>query len=156
MDQKPKFVYVTIIATTPEKLWQALTDPEFTCKYFFNTRVESDWKMGSPLVYRLNGIITVGGNVLCSEPPRLLSYSFRHVLREELRDEPHSRVTFEVEPLNGHPELSGPVVRLTVTHEDFPPDSKVLPAVSKGWPTILSGLKTLLETGRPLDLKKNI
>jgi uncharacterized protein YndB with AHSA1/START domain len=154
MDQKPKFVYVTVIATTPERLWQTLTDPEFTQKFFFGTRLESDWKVGSPFVYRHNGAVTDEGTILRSEPPHLLSYSFHHVRLEELRAEAPSRVTFEIESLTDHPELSGPVVRLTVTHEDFPPESKVLPAISTGWPAILSNLKTLLETGKPLDLQK--
>jgi hypothetical protein len=84
----------------------------------------------------------------------LLSYTFHHVREEEMRKEPPSLVTFQIEPLNDGTELRGPVVRLTVTHEDFPPDSKVLPAISNGWPNILSNLKTLLETGKPLELDK--
>lgn len=151
--EPPKFVYVTLINTTPEKLWAALTEPEFTQQYWIGTRVESDWRVGSRMVYRRNGEVSDEGTVLISEPPRLLSYTFHHVLDEELRSEPPSRVTFEIEPLAR--KKTGPfgdAVRLTVTHEDFPPESKVLSAISGGWPVILSGLKTLLETGHALDI----
>ncbi|EDY16050.1 Activator of Hsp90 ATPase 1 family protein [Chthoniobacter flavus Ellin428] len=154
MSTSPKFVYVTLIATTPEKLWKALTDADFTIQYFFGTRLESDWKVGSPFVFRCADRITDEGTILRSEPPRLLSYTFHHVVDEEMRKESPSRVTFEIESLADGSDLSGPVVRLTVTHEDFPPESKVFPAISKGWPSILSGLKTLLETGKPLDVQK--
>jgi uncharacterized protein YndB with AHSA1/START domain len=153
MNNPQKFVYVTIIATTPEKLWEALTNPEFTAQYFFGTRVESDWKVGSKFIFRRPNVITDEGTVLRAEPPRLLSYTFQHLWDEEMRKEAPSRVTFEIKSLEEKSgKLSGPAVRLTVTHEDFPPESKVFPAISNGWPSILSGLKTLLETGKPLPL----
>jgi len=154
MSTSPKFVYVTLIATTPEKLWKALTDADFTSQYFFGTRLESDWGVGSRYVFRTPDCITNEGTILRAEPPRFLSYTFHHISDEEMRKEPPSRVTFEIESLVDGSDLSGPVVRLTVTHEDFPPESKVFPAISKGWPSILSGLKTLLETGKPLDVQK--
>ena len=150
--EKPKFVYVTLIKTTPEKLWAALTDPEFTKQYWFDTRVESDWKIGSPLAYHWRGQMANEGTVLECDPPRRLAYTFRHLLDDDMRQEPPSRVTFIIEPLKSKAGPQGDTVRLTVTHEDFPPDSKVFPAISNGWPSILSGLKTLLETGQPLDL----
>ncbi len=154
--EKPKFVYVTYIKTTPEKLFQALTDPEFTKQYWMGTLVESDWKVGSPMRYRWKGgEISDEGVVLQCEPPRLLSYTFHHILFEELRGEKASRVTFEIEPLGGDgPGLVGDAVRLTVTHDDFDAGSKVFPKISTGWPTILSSLKSLLETGRSLGLDK--
>lgn len=153
--EKPRFVYVTLIKTTPEKLWEALTDPAFTRQYWFNTSVESDWKVGSKMVYRWdNGQISDEGIILQAEPPRLLSYTFHHQLDEALRKEGPSRVTFEIEPLSGKQGLRGDAVRLTVTHEDFPAGSAVFPRISTGWPAILSGLKTLLETGQSLGLMK--
>jgi uncharacterized protein YndB with AHSA1/START domain len=157
--ESPKFVYVTLIATTPEKLWEALTKPEFTRQYWFGTDVESDWQPGSPVVYRWKGKISDEGSVLKCEPPHLLSYTFHHLLDEELRKEPPSKVTFEIkklgdEDISGESDmgLRGNAVRLTVTHEDFPPDSKLYPEIAKGWPSIVSNLKTLLETGKPLEI----
>ena len=96
--EKPKFVYVTLIKTTPEKLWTALTSPEFTRQYWMGTSIESDWKVGSHMVYRRNGEANVDGTVLKSEPPHLLSYTFRH-LDEASKHEHPSRVTFEIELL---------------------------------------------------------
>jgi len=154
--QSPKFVYVTIIQTTPEKLWAALTAPEFTSQYFLGATIESDWRVGSPVAYRqAGGEVSDEGTVLKCEPPRLLSYTFNHVKYEELRGEPASQVTFQIEPLdNATGGLKGKVVRLTVTHENFQPGSKLFNAISNGWPVILSALKTVLETGTPLDLTK--
>ncbi len=154
--ENQKFVYVTLIKTTPKKLWEALIKPDFSMKYFLGTRVESDWKIGSKVVYRRGDDITDEGVVLKFDPPRLLSYTFHHVWKEELRNETPSRVTFEIGKLGDEPGLGlqGDAVRLTVTHEDFPSNSKVFLAISKGWPIILSGLKTLLETGRDLGIKK--
>jgi uncharacterized protein YndB with AHSA1/START domain len=149
--ESPKFVYVTLIATTPEKLWAALTKPEFTHQYWLGADVESEWRPGTPITIRWRGKVSDEGLVLKCEPPRLLSYTFNH-LDEEMRSEPPSRVTFEIEPLGNRPGLQGNAVRLTVTHEDFPPDSKVYPEIAKGWPSILSNLKTLLETGHALEL----
>lgn len=155
MNAAPKFVYVTLIATTPEKLWVALTDPQFTLQYWFETAVESDWKVGSRVVYRRKGEITDEGTVLQCDPPRVLSYTFHHLRLEEFRGEAPSRVTFEIESLGDGPGPKGEAVRLTVTHDQFAPESKLIGAISKGWPSILSGLKTLLETGKALPIWKD-
>ena len=136
---KPEFVYVTYIETTPEKLWEALTDSAFTRRYWFDTEVQSDWKVGSP--FALEGKITDTGTILEAERPRRLSYTFKHELFEELRKEPATRVAFTIEPYDN-------LVKLTVTHEGFVEGSKLLGSISKGWPAILSGLKSLLETGK--------
>src|SRR3981189_2445949 len=98
MDQ-PKFVYKTVIATTPEKLWAALTSAEFSQQYWYETSIESDWRVGSPVIYRRKGTITDQGTVLKFEPPRLLAYTFHPIFDEELRREAPSRVTFELEAL---------------------------------------------------------
>ncbi|MGH8503311.1 MAG: SRPBCC family protein [Gammaproteobacteria bacterium] len=145
---KPRFVYVSYIATTPEKLWAALTGAEFTQQYWFGRYVESDWRPGSPVTYwtdKSRNQLDITGEVLRSEPPRLLSYTFTDCLTEEAKRERPSRVTFEIEPL-------GAVVKLTMTHDDFDPGSQVLEGVSRGWPGILSSLKSLLESDKPLVL----
>ena len=147
-----EFIYATFIRTTPEKLWAALTDPEFTKQYWGGTSVESDWKVGSPVVFRWRGEIVHNDSVLKCEPPRLLSYSFHPLHIEELLGEPPSCVTFEIEEFAVKPG-QGPVVKLTVTHDEFPTDSKTFPKISQGWPSILSSLKTLLETGQAIEFK---
>ncbi len=155
MQTPPKFVYVTLIATTPEKLWAALTDPKFTVQYWGGTSLESDWKPGSRIVFRWRDKIVHDDTILKSEPPRLLSYSF-HPLQfedEAIRAEQPSRVTFEIEEFTGKSAQQGPVVKLTVTHDDFPAESKIFPMISTGWPDILSSLKTLLETGRAIEFE---
>jgi uncharacterized protein YndB with AHSA1/START domain len=145
---KPSFVYVNYIATTPEKLWAALTGAEFTQQYWFDRYVESDWPEGSKVTYWTDATrskLDITGEVLRCDPPRLLSYTFCDCLTEESRRERLSLVTFEIEPL-------GPIVKLTLTHDDSDPDSQVLEGVSRGWPGILSSLKTLLESDQPLML----
>ena len=150
--EKPKFVYVSYINTTPEKLWAALTKAEFTRQYWFGSSIESDWKIGSPVNFRREGKITDEQILLKFEPPRLLSYSWHPIFDEELRNERPSRVTFEIEPMGNAPGLQGKAVKLTVTHDDFPADSKVFPRISNGWPAVLSSLKSLLENGAALEL----
>ena len=141
---KPKFVYVTYIATTPEKLWEALTKADFTEKYWFGSRVESDWKAGSPFKIH-TGVPDKDwlGKVLQSDPPRLLSYTFRVAGGAEH----FTRVTFQL-------EQHGPVVKLTLTHDDLDEkDVKFYTGISQGWPAVLSNLKSLLEGGQPLVAK---
>jgi uncharacterized protein YndB with AHSA1/START domain len=144
---KPQFVYVTYIETTPDKLWNALTSSEFTRQYWFGAEVHSDWKVGSPFELALDGEVTDSGEILEADPPRRLSYSFKHHKYEELRGEPITRVVFTLEPF-------GPVVRLTVLHDGFIEGGKYLGAVSNGWPAILSQLKSLLETGKLLNITR--
>ena len=141
--RKPEFVYVTYIETTPEKLWQALTSSEFSKRYWFNTELKTDWKIGSPFALVTNGTTTDVGEVLEFDRPRRLSYTFHHVLSEAARKERPTRVVFTLEP-------HGKLVKLTLTHEGFADGSKVLDGISRGWPAILSSLKSLLETGKPL------
>jgi uncharacterized protein YndB with AHSA1/START domain len=140
---RPEFIYVSYIETTPEKLWEALTSSDFTRRYWWDTRVVSDWKVGSPFSLVLNGRTTDVGEVLEAERPRRLSYTFRHILNEAARNERPSRVTFVLEP-------HGKLVKLTLTHEDFAKASVVIDGISKGWPAIMSSLKSLLETGEAL------
>jgi uncharacterized protein YndB with AHSA1/START domain len=140
---KPEFIYITYIETTPEKLWQALTSSEFSRRYWWDTSVVSDWKIGSPFSLVLNGRTTDVGEILEADRPRRLSYTFRHILNEAAKKERPSRVTLVLEPY-------GKLVKLTLTHEDFAEESVVVDGISKGWPAIMSSLKSLLETGTPL------
>lgn len=149
MKTKPTFVYVTHIGTTPRKLWEALTSPEFIRQYWFGRRHDSTWKRGAAVESRSpEGELEWTGKVVESKPPRRLVYSFSVVGEKE----PPSRVTLEIEPLGKAAGPQGKAVKLTVTHDKFPPGSKVFPGVQLGWPAILSQLKTLLETGRSLEL----
>jgi uncharacterized protein YndB with AHSA1/START domain len=143
--RKPEFVYVTYIETTPEKLWEALTSSEFSKRYWFNTEVKSDWKIGSPFALVMDGTTTDVGEILEVDRPRRLSYTFHHVLSEAARKERPTKVVFNLEP-------HGKLVKLTLTHEDFEDGSVILDGISKGWPAILSSLKTLLESGAALAI----
>ena len=143
---KPEFVYVTYIETTPGKLWEALTSSEFSKRYWFGTEVKSDWKVGSPFALVTDGKTSDTGEILVADPPRRLSYTFKHELFEEMRDEPATKVVFTIEPF-------GEIVKLTVTHEGFVEGSKLLGAISNGWPAILSALKSLLETGHAFTVQ---
>jgi uncharacterized protein YndB with AHSA1/START domain len=141
---KPRFVYVTYIATTPEKLWKALIDHELTAQYWQHENV-SDWKRGSPWEHRRSGgmkKIDLVGKVVESTPPRrlVLTWAFP---ADEKRLKKHSRVTFEIKPVRG-------VVRLTVTHDRLEPRSPMLAGITEGWPMVLSSLKSLLEAGKAL------
>ncbi len=147
-NQDQEFVYVTYIKTTPEKLWDALTHPEFTRQYWFGISVTSNWKLGSSVTYIQNGKAKVRGKVLAVDRPKLLSYTFQEAEGESSK-EPPTKVTLELEP-----ELGTETVRLTVTHTDFVPNSKHRPSISTGWPAVLSGLKSLLETGKTLEFEQ--
>ena len=142
---KPEFVYVTYIETTPEKLWQALTSSEFSKRYWFGTELKSDWKVGSPLALVMNGTTTDTGEILEADRPRRLSYTFKHETNEAYRNEKASKVVFNI-------EQHGKFVKLTLSHEGFAEGSKLLDGISKGWPAIMSSLKSLLESGTALEI----
>ena len=141
-----RFVYVTYIRTTPEKLWAALIEPEFTRQYWFGFTQKSDWKQDSPwqLIDR-DGKVTDSGKVLEINPPKRLVISWRNEFMPELAAEGPSRATFEL-------EAQDQLVKLTVTHEIGKEGSKLIQSVSGGWPMVLSGLKSLLETGQTLAI----
>jgi uncharacterized protein YndB with AHSA1/START domain len=140
-----RFVYVTYIRTTPEKLWQALLEPEFTRQYWAETWQESEWKLGSAWKIMIpDGRVGDNGEVLEIDPPRRLVLSWRNEFMPELKAEGYSKLTYEIEPL-------GTSVKLTLTHEIDRPDSKLIDAVSNGWPHLLASLKSLLETGESLE-----
>ncbi|HEX9159335.1 MAG TPA: SRPBCC family protein [Rhizomicrobium sp.] len=137
-----QFVYVTYIRATPEKIWEALTTPEFLRKYWFGVQQESDWKPGSSWTMRMPDIgITDSGEILEAEPPRKMVIKWRNEFMPELKAAGFSRCTYEI-------EAQGEVTKLTVLHESGA--QAFIDAVSKGWPMILSSLKSLLETGNAL------
>jgi len=142
------FVYVTYIRTSAEKLWSALLKPEFTRQYWYNMHMVSDWKPGASwqLVFA-DGRIGDIGEVLEIDPPRRLVLRWQNEFRPEIKAEGPSQCTFELEP-------SGDIVKLTITHSSPRPNSKLIVAVSGGWPMILANLKTLLETGKPMSAEK--
>ena len=136
------FVYVTYVRTTPEKLWSALTDDvEFMKQYWFGTHCESEWTPGSSWkMVSSDGQISDAGEIVEAEPPRRLVIRWQHQKRPELKAEGESRCTIELEP-------SGTAVKLSITHSIEREPSKLIEAVSGGWPKIISNLKSLLETG---------
>jgi uncharacterized protein YndB with AHSA1/START domain len=153
----PDFVYTTYIKTTPERLWQALTEPAFTRRWW-QTTFDTDWKVGSPMTWDNHGVVIADPKqvVLEYDPFKRLAYrwhtftpelnegrQFGDELFAKLSSERRSRVAFEIEP-------AGETVKLTVIHDDFEPGSTAATMVRNGWPQILSSLKTMLETGEPL------
>ena len=138
---KSTFVYVSYIRTTPEKLWSALTDPEFMKEYWVGTHCESGWTPGSSWkMVQPNGTITDAGEIVEAEPPRRLVIRWQNQFKPELKAEGDSLCTIELEP-------SGSAVKLSITHTIEREPSKLIEAVSGGWPKVLSNLKSLLETG---------
>ena len=136
------FVHVTYIRTTPDKLWSALThDVEFMKQYWFGTHCESQWTAGSSwkMVYP-DGRITDAGEIVEAVPPRRLVVRWRNQFKPELKAEGDSLCTIELEPC-------GSAIKLSITHTIEREPSKLIEAVSGGWPKILSNLKSLLETG---------
>ena len=155
---KPTFVYTTYIRTTPERLWQALTEPAFTERYW-NITFDSDWQTGSPVTWHQRGVTIADPEqvVVEADPYRRLAYTWHSFTpelaaaldiaddrREQLAAERRSKATFDIEPLD-HEQ-----VRLTVVHDDLEPGGLLAGMISNGWPRVLANLKTLLETGEPL------
>jgi uncharacterized protein YndB with AHSA1/START domain len=137
---KPQYVYVTYILTTPQKVWAALTDAKLSAQYWGRSNV-SDWKVGSTWAHGHEGQPpAITGEVLESDPPRRLVTSW---FRPADAGNPakRSRVSYDVHEADGK-------VRLTITHWDL--DEESLRDISRGWPAVLSNLKTFLETGKTL------
>jgi DNA-binding transcriptional ArsR family regulator/uncharacterized protein YndB with AHSA1/START domain len=152
-----EFVYTTYINTSPELLWKALTEPVFTNQYW-GLEFETDWRVGSPITWDHHGVTITHPDqiVLEADPFRRLAYTWHAFTpewatfsgideerRARLEAEPLSRASFDIEPI-------GEVCKLTVVHDYHAPDSLVASMVSEGWPRVLAGLKTLLETGTVL------
>jgi len=144
-----KFVYVIYMRTTAEKLWEALTKPEFTRAYWAECWHDTSWEKGATWKLMIpDGRVGDAGEVIEIERTRRLVLRWRNEFMPELKKEGYSRCTFELEP-------SGDMVKLVVTHEIDMPQSKLLAGVSTGWPMILSSLKSLLETGDALEASKH-
>lgn len=144
-----RFVYVTYIRTTPEQLWQALIDPQFTRQYWAETWQESDWKKGS--AWRLmipDGRVGDQGQIVEIDKPRKLVVTWQNEFMQDLKAEGPSRLTIEL-------EQQGDMVKLQLVHEMEKPNSKLIEAVSSGWPMILASLKSLLETGESLEATRH-
>ena len=146
MTEQATQIYTVFIRATPEQVWDAITKPEFTSRYFYGSVIDSTWEPGSPY----DGWSAdrsqqyVDGEVLEADPPRRLQHTWRSLYDEATSAEPHSRVTWEIEPQEGD------VTKLTVVHDRLEASPKTAEGVAGGWSYVLSGLKTLLETGEPL------
>jgi uncharacterized protein YndB with AHSA1/START domain len=145
---KPLTVYTIYIAATPERVWDALTSAEFSRKYFFGNAVEIDLKVGGAYIVRApDGALHISGEVIECDPLRKLSVTFNVNWPELIEKLGATLVTYEIEP-------AGEAVRLTMTEShDRPLDDDILSGGRQGWPAILSSLKSLLETGKPLVIK---
>ncbi len=146
----PKLVYVSQIRTTPAKLWEALTNPDFIEQYFFGCRNTSTWKVGDVIESRdPEGELSWKGNILKSVPEKEVSFTFDH-----LTDEPPSTVHFRIALPGEVDGLEKDHVQLTIIHEDFQEVSPIRDRVKNGWPGIIAGIKSLLETGSVAELPK--
>lgn len=146
-NKSASFVYVTYIRTTPEKMFDAITNPEMARRYWGHENVSEDWRPGSKWQHvRPDESRTVDlvGKVIESDPPKRLVISWAN---ESQKDDPdqYSRVTFDI-------EAQGEVVKLTVAHDELQPGSGMLNGISEGWPQVLSSMKSFLETGQGFDL----
>jgi len=143
-----RFFYVIYIRTTQEKLWDALLKPEFTRQYWAGCWHDCAWTVGASWKLMIpDGRVGDSGEIVEIDPPRKLVLSWRNEFTE-MREEGYSRATFELEAM-------GDMVKLTVAHEIDRPKSKLIEAVSNGWPSLLSSLKSLLETGDSLEATKH-
>jgi uncharacterized protein YndB with AHSA1/START domain len=143
------FSYVTYIATTPERLWAALTSAEDTQRYWAGRWVESDWKPGGLVTIWADAqrqTLDVTGELLAVEPGRKLALTFQAYPGGEVLRERPSRLTLELAAQDGG------IVKLTLTHDELAAASLIVPAIRRGWPAVLSSLKSLLETGTALPL----
>ncbi len=137
--------YEIYIRTTPARLWQAITDPAFTRRYFYRSLVESDFRKGSPIRYLdAKGCVLIEGKILESLPPRRLVTTFAKRWDSGRKPDPPSRLTWEITP------MAGRLCKLSLVHDRFPIKTATYKAVQLGWNPVLSGLKTLLETGSSL------
>lgn len=146
-EKSASFVYVTYIRTTPEEVFEAIIKPEIAGRYWGHENLSEDWQPGSAWQHvRTDEARTVDivGKVIESDPPKRLVISWAN---ESQKDDPdqYSRVTFDIEPQDD-------MVKLTVTHDELQPDSGMLKGISKGWPLVLSSMKSFLETGKGMDL----
>lgn len=147
MNDKPANIFQIFIRTTPEKLWEALTNGDFTQQYYMGTRVESTWEKGAEYSYNYgNGEAMITGTVLEAEPPTHLVTTFNPMWMPSDRQLAESRVTYTI-------VQRGESCLLTIVHDQLPTEPPLMPeGIKEGWAQILSGLKTLLETGETLSV----
>jgi DNA-binding transcriptional ArsR family regulator/uncharacterized protein YndB with AHSA1/START domain len=150
MSTGPSHMYEVFIKTTPDRLWTAITDGAWTARYFYGTAVESTWQVGAPLRYTYpDGTVAADGEVVETDRPRRLVHTFHATWDPGVTADPPHRVTWEIEPI-------GEVCRLRVLHDDFPSENATYASVTGGLSVILSGLKTLLETGEELRIAEPV
>ena len=147
MAEGPTQVYQVFIKARPEQIWDAITKPEFTARYFYGSRVQTSGETGAPIRHLAANSDELWGDdkIIESDPPRRLVHTWRSLYNPELAAEPASRITWEIEP------QPGGICKLTVVHDQLEGSPKTAAAVAGGWMFIISGLKTLLETGEPLS-----
>jgi len=143
---KPEFVYMTVIAAPPEEVWKGLTTAEFTRQYWHRTRVRGDYRPGGKIEFlNPDDSIGVAGEIVRSEHPEELVYTWRFTGPDSVaKDDPPSRVSFRLERI-------GMGTRLTVVHDQLVEGTETASMIVFGWPHVIAGLKTLLETGEAVD-----
>ena len=141
----PAFVSSVYIRATPEAIWLAITETDYTVRYYYGNAVESDWQPGSPYVMTTDGRLQIEGRIVEATPPTRLVQTFHAVWDEGVKADAPSRVTWEIE------ETDPGICKVTLVHDGLVAGSSTLEQVSGGWPLILSGMKTLLETGKGLS-----
>jgi uncharacterized protein YndB with AHSA1/START domain len=145
MSRGPEYVYVALIAAPPERVWQGLTAPEFTVQYWHSARVRSSFAPGEPIAFLLpSDEVGVQGEILECDFPHRLSYTWHFPASSALAGDPVSRVTFVLEKAPAG-------TKLTVIHDRLVPGTRTHELIWEGWPAVISGLKTLVETGRAVD-----
>ena len=145
---KPQQVYVTYIQTDINSLWAALTEPDETVNYFFGTKLVSGMKKGDKISFDMtDGDTAIQGEILENTPKSKFAYTFRgnKINDDSEQREPYSRVTYELEETEN-------AVKFTLIHDEFEDENQTFSSVSGGWPIVLSGLKTYLETGKSLNM----
>jgi len=147
MADGPRQIYQVFIKARPDQIWDAITKPEFTARYFFGSRVQTTGEANTPILHFAAHNDEVWGDdrILESDPPRRLVHTWRSLYDPELAAEPPSRITWEIEP------QPGGLSKLTVVHDQLEDSPKTAASVAGGWMFVISGLKTLLETGEPLS-----
>lgn len=143
----PKHVYEVFIRTTPEKLWEAITNPDMTKKYFYGTRIASSLEKGKPARWLGDkDVVMIDGEVIESVPNKKLVHTFKSTYSDEAKNDKPSRVTWTI-------EKRGEACKLTLVHDEFESETATFKSTGPGWNPVLSGLKTLLETGQPLVIE---
>jgi len=140
----PDFVQAVDIRATPEAVWRAITETDCTLRYYYDSAIESTFEPGAPYRMTTDGELQIEGSILVADPPRRLVQTFHGVWDDGMAADAATTVTWEIE------EAQPGVCRLTLVHDGLVAGSTTLEQVSGGWPFILSGLKTLLETGKGL------